>query len=172
MTHLLSGHLLSAQGDRMAMAHGVETRFPFLDPDVMSFGTSLPERLLLHGLREKVLLRRLGRTLAPDSVWKRPKQPYRAPGAGIFVGPPQGRPYEYVNDLLAPSQIRRDGLFNPEAVTRLVRKFREGKAIGVKDDMALVGVLSTQLVIHHFVNHFGTDTHGAPYTGVTAIHHR
>jgi len=169
MTHLLSGHLLSAQGDRMAMAHGVETRFPFLDPNVMSFGTSLPERLLLHGLREKVLLRRLGRTLAPASAWKRPKQPYRAPGAEVFLR--HGRA-SYVDDLLAPSQIRRDGLFNPEAVTRLVRKFREGKAIGVKDDMALVGVLSTQLVIHHFINHFGTDTHGTPYTGVAAIHHR
>jgi asparagine synthase (glutamine-hydrolysing) len=167
MTHLLSGHLLSAQGDRMAMAHGVETRFPFLDPNVMSFGTSLPERLLLHGLREKVLLRRLGRTLAPDSVWKRPKQPYRAPGAEVFVGKE-----DYVNDLLAPSQIRRDGLFNPEAVTRLVRKFREGKAIGVKDDMALVGILSTQLVMHHFINHFGADTHGVPYTGAAAVHHR
>ena len=80
--------------------------------------------------------------------------------------------HEYVDDLLSPSQIRRDGLFSPDAVTRLVRKFREGKAIGVKDDMALVGVLSTQLVIHHFINHFGADTHGAPYTGVAAVHHR
>ena len=171
MTHLLSGHLLSTQGDRMAMAHGVETRFPFLDPNVMSFGTSLPERLLLHGLREKVLLRRLGRTLAPASVWKRPKQPYRAPGAEVFINPAEAGAHDYVNDLLSPSQIRRDGLFSPEAVTRLVRKFRDGKAIGVKDDMALVGILSTQLVIHHFINHFSTDTHGAPYR-VKAVHHR
>jgi len=31
MTTLLSPYLLSSQGDRMAMAHGVEGRFPFLD---------------------------------------------------------------------------------------------------------------------------------------------
>jgi asparagine synthase (glutamine-hydrolysing) len=169
MTHLLAGHLLSSQGDRMAMAHGVETRFPFLDPNVVSFGTSLPAALLLHGMHDKVLLRRLGRTLTPAPVWQRAKQPYRAPGANIFFGRARA---DYVDDLLAPAQIRRDGLFNPDAVTRLVRKFREGKAIGVKDDMALVGILSTQLVMHHFINHFGTDTHGALYTGAAAIHHR
>jgi asparagine synthase (glutamine-hydrolysing) len=169
MTQLLPGYLLSAQGDRMAMAHGVETRFPYLDPNVVAFGTSLPERLVMHGMREKVLLRRLGRTLTPSAVWRRAKQPYRAPGADVFFGPGGAG---YVSDLLAPSQIRRDGLFNPDAVSRLVRKFQEGKAIGVKDDMALVGILSTQLLIHHFVNHFGTDTHGTLYTGTAAVHRR
>jgi asparagine synthase (glutamine-hydrolysing) len=168
MTQLLPGYLLSAQGDRMSMAHGVETRFPYLDPDVVSFGTSLPERLVMHGLRDKVLLRRLGRTLAP-AVWQRTKQPYRAPGADVFFSTASAG---YASDLLAPSQIRRDGLFNPDAVSRLVRKYREGKAISVKDDMALTGVLSTQLVIHHFINHFVTDTHGALYTGTAAIHRR
>jgi len=179
ITQLLPGYLLSSQGDRMAMAHGVETRFPYLDPDVVAFGTSLPDRLLMRGMREKVLLRRVGRTLTPPSVWKRTKQPYRAPGADAFfntVGPAKaghdGDDADYVNDLLSPSQIRRDGLFNPDAVSHLVRKFREGKAIGVKDDMALVGILSTQLVIHHFINHFGTDTHGALYTGSEALHRR
>ena len=106
--------------------------------------------------------------------------PYRAPGADAFFtstnGPAKAGHYgngaDYVNDLLSPSQVRRDGLFNPDAVSRLVRKFREGKAIGVKDDMALVGILSTQLVIHHFINHFGTDTHGALYTGSEALHRR
>jgi asparagine synthase (glutamine-hydrolysing) len=171
ITQLLPGYLLSSQGDRMAMAHGVETRFPYLDPDVVTFGTSLPERLVMHGMREKVLLRRVGRSLMPAAVWQRPKQPYRAPGADVFVAPGDGAA-DYVNDVLSPSQVRRDGLFNPDAVSRLVRKFREGKAIGVKDDMALVGILSTQLVMHHFINHFGTDTHGALYTGTAALHRR
>ena len=173
LTQLLPGYLLSSQGDRMAMAHGVETRYPYLDPDVVAFGTSLPERLLMHGLREKVLLRRVARTLAPPAVWRRTKQPYRAPGADAFFS--AGAPAQaghYVNDLLSPSQIKRDGFFNPDAVSRLVCKFRDGRAIGVKDDMAFVGILSTQLVIHHFINHFGTDTHGALYTGTAALHRR
>jgi asparagine synthase (glutamine-hydrolysing) len=38
------------------------------------------------------------------------------------------------------------------AVGRLIDKFRDGRAIGIKDNMALVGILSTQLLIHHFIN--------------------
>ena len=66
--------------------------------------------------------------------------------------------------------MRKDGIFNPNAVDRLVQKFRDGKAIGVKDDMALVSILSTQIVMDRFVNNFATGTHGNPYSGTSAIH--
>ena len=39
---LLSGYLLSSQGDRMLMAHSVEGRFPFLDEGVIALANSLP----------------------------------------------------------------------------------------------------------------------------------
>ncbi len=39
---LLSGYLLSSQGDRMLMAHSVEGRFPFLDADVVELANALP----------------------------------------------------------------------------------------------------------------------------------
>src|SRR6185436_20861375 len=42
MTTLLSTYLLSSQGDRMAMAHGVEGRFPFLDHRLFEFSAALP----------------------------------------------------------------------------------------------------------------------------------
>ena len=41
----LSPYLLSCQGDRVAMGHGVEVRYPFLDPDVVDFCTRLPRRI-------------------------------------------------------------------------------------------------------------------------------
>ena len=41
---LLSGYLLSSQGDRMLMAHSVEGRFPFLDPTSSSSRTRSPPR--------------------------------------------------------------------------------------------------------------------------------
>ena len=37
---------------------------------------------------------------------------------------------------------------------------------------ALIGILSTQLVINQFINHFNSDTHGYLYTGTAAIHRR
>jgi asparagine synthase (glutamine-hydrolysing) len=148
-TQLLPGYLLSSQGDRMAMAHGVEGRYPFLDPAVVSFASSLRPSLRMKVLREKYLLKRLAADLVPSSVRQRTKQPYRAPAARAFFGPSQPG---YVADLLAPDQVKRDGIFKPDAVSRLTRKFQEGRAIGIKDEMALVGILSTQLLVDRFIN--------------------
>lgn len=167
--HLLPGYLLSSQGDRVAMAHSVEGRYPFLDPNVVAFASTLPPGLKMKALNEKYLLKQLARDLVPSPVWQRPKQPYRAPGGRAFF--PYGKG-GYLDDLLSPAQVRRDGIFNPDAVSRLVQKFRNGKAVGVKDDMALVGILSTQALVDRFVNHFDTVTHGSPYSGTAALHRR
>src|SRR5262249_17732260 len=44
-TGLLPGYILSSQGDRMAMAHSVEGRFPFLDHRVIEFACKIPAHL-------------------------------------------------------------------------------------------------------------------------------
>jgi len=45
--YLLPGYILSSQGDRVAMAHGVEGRFPFLDHRVVELAARIPPRLKL-----------------------------------------------------------------------------------------------------------------------------
>jgi asparagine synthase (glutamine-hydrolysing) len=152
--YLLPGYILSSQGDRVAMAHSVEGRFPFLDHRVVEFAARLPPPLKMKVLDEKHLLKRCAEGLVPPSVRKRPKQPYRAPEGKSFFG---GRPLEYVDALLSPKRIDQDGIFNPFAVQKLVGKFREGRAVGIKDNMALVGVLSTQLVVEQFVRNCGEE---------------
>ena len=168
MTHLLPGMLLSSQGDRVAMAHGVEGRFPFLDRDVVSFAAALPPSLKLRVLREKYLLKQVARETLPASIWQRTKQPYRAPGAAALLGIGAR---DYVDDLLSPDQIRRDGIFDPIAVDRLVHKLRGSAGIGASDEMALVGVISTQLLVHRFINHFSAMTHGSSYSGTAYVRH-
>jgi asparagine synthase (glutamine-hydrolysing) len=146
--YLLPGYILSAQGDRVAMAHAVEGRFPFLDYRVVEFAAAVPPRLRLRGLREKYLLRRsLGRLL-PAAIADRPKQPYRAPDCPSFFG--ESTP-DYVDELLSPEAIVRTGWFDARAVARLVNKCRAGDHVGIRDSMALVGVLSVQLLDHLFV---------------------
>ena len=151
--HLLPGYILSSQGDRMAMAHSVECRHPFLDPRVVAFASQLPPALKMKVLNEKYLLKQTARDLIPASICARSKQPYRAPDGAAFFG---SRRDDYVADLLSPTQVKRDGLFRPEAVSALVNKFDRGKATSAKDDMALVGILSTQLLADRFINHFET----------------
>jgi hypothetical protein len=48
-------------------------------------------------------------------------------------------------------------------VAMLLDKFRKGAAIGIKDNMGLVGIVSTQLLLHQFINHFENrmTSHGA-----------
>lgn len=158
--YLLPGYILSSQGDRMAMANSVEGRFPFLDHRVVEFASRLPVSLKMKVLNEKYLLKRCTAGLIPSSVAKRPKQPYRAPEACSFLQPAAR---EYVEELLSPEQIRRDGIFDATAVAMLQDKFRKGAAIGIKDNMGLVGIVSTQLLMHQFINHFESrmTSHGA-----------
>lgn len=146
---LMSGYLLAAQGDRMAMAASIEARFPFLDHRVMEFGARLPSRLKLRGLREKVLLKRALRDELPAAIVARHKQPYRAPdSASFFAG---GKPLDYVAELLCDASLADAGLFDAPAVRKLVEKCRSGRAIGFADNMAFVGVLSTMLLHEQFV---------------------
>ncbi|MFO0554771.1 MAG: asparagine synthase (glutamine-hydrolyzing) [Polyangiaceae bacterium] len=142
---LLSGYLLSSQGDRMLMANSVEGRFPFLDKNVIELAASLPDSYKLHVLDEKHVLKRAARTTLPAAVLNRKKQPYRAPDALAFTSGPLPAAVEHA---LSDSVVRAAGIFEPEQVARLVAKCR-AKADGQfsnADNMAFVGVLSTQLV--------------------------
>ena len=149
----LSQYLLSSQGDRMGMAHSVEGRFPFLDHRLVEFCNRLPSRLKLRGLEEKYLLKKLGRDWLPPEIWQRRKRPYRAPIHRSFFN--DATP-EYVRGLLSLEGVRRAGLFKPAAVAKLVKKIEQGAPIGETDDMALAGILSSQLVHHQFVVDYQT----------------
>ena len=139
---LLPGYILSSQGDRMAMANGVETRFPFLDHRLVEFAATLPPEMKLKGLTEKHILREAARGLLPSEIGTRPKQPYRAPDSRAFTGP-GGR--DYVGAALGPERLAATGLFNPQAVSALHAKCAGGRATGFRDNAAFVGILSTQL---------------------------
>jgi asparagine synthase (glutamine-hydrolysing) len=146
---LMSGYLLSSQGDRMAMAASIEGRFPFLDHRVIEFGNRLPPRYKLMGLTEKYLLKRSVKGLLPDGIRTRTKQPYRAPDSACFFE--QGRALDWVADLLSPARLADAGLFDAQAVGKLMSKCAQGRAIGFGDNMAFVGVLSTMLLHDRFI---------------------
>jgi asparagine synthase (glutamine-hydrolysing) len=147
----MSQYLLSSQGDRMAMAHSIEGRFPFLDYRVVEFCNRLPVSLKLHVLTEKYLLKKMGRKWLPPEIWQRPKRPYRAPIHRSFFSP-HAAPYP--RDLLSPAMIARNGLFNASAVTQLVKKTEKGERISETADMTLAGIISTQLIHSLFIDRF------------------
>jgi asparagine synthase (glutamine-hydrolysing) len=143
---LLPGYILSSQGDRMAMAHGVETRFPFLDHRLVEFAASIPAGLKLRGLREKHILREATADLLPASISERTKQPYRAPDSASF----RGAAGDYAEELLAAQAVGANGLFNPQATAKLLEKCRRDAPTGFRDNAAFIGILSAQLWSREF----------------------
>ena len=149
----LSNYLLSSQGDRMAMGNSVEGRYPFLDHRVVEFAFKVPPRFRLNGLKEKFILKQAAENVIPRELIERPKQPYRAPISSCFWG---DTPLEYVAELLSEPAIRQAGYFDPVKVSRLAAKCRrqKGDLLSERENMALVGILSTQLVDHQFIKNF------------------
>lgn len=143
---LLSGYLMSSQGDRMLMANSVEGRFPFLDSEVMELANSLPDEHKLKVLDEKHVLKRLASGTLPAMVAARKKQPYRAPDALSFVGPDSPA---WIEEMMTERALRQAGVFEPGPCAALWAKCRSHGAEGQfsnADNMAVVAILSTQLL--------------------------
>lgn len=148
---LLSKYLLCSQGDRMLMANSVEGRFPFLDHRVIEFANRLRPNMKMKALNEKFLLKRAMSPFLPGAIVSRHKQPYRAPDIPAFFS---ASPPCYVEEMLSEEAIRRYGYFDPQKVGFLLKKARRGSSIAARDNMAIVGILSTQLCHYHFIEHF------------------
>jgi asparagine synthase (glutamine-hydrolysing) len=153
MEIFLSNYLLSSQGDRVAMANSLEIRLPFLDYRVIDFAFRLPAKWKIKGLNEKYILKHSAAGLVPEKIRGRVKQPYRAPIREAFFG---GDSVGYVNDVLSQDSVKRAGYFHEKKVNRLVAKYKRADLAisNESQNMALVGILSTQLIHHQFIENF------------------
>jgi asparagine synthase (glutamine-hydrolysing) len=143
---LLPGYILSSQGDRVQMAHSVEGRCPFLDYRIAEFAAALPPALKMKVLDEKHLLKKATAGVIPSFVGQRAKQPYRSMEVSSFFDTARKKArFDYVDEMLDPASLGQRGVFHAPAVGRLVDKARSGDVIGLKDSMALVAILSTEI---------------------------
>ena len=120
--YYLAGDIL-VKVDRASMAVGLETRAPFLDPEVVDFACRLPPEHRLRGFETKAVCRRLARDLLPASIARRPKKGFGIPMAQWLKGPLRG----LMTGLLDPARLRREGFFRPEPVQALVRAHLAGR---------------------------------------------
>ncbi|WP_051340480.1 asparagine synthase (glutamine-hydrolyzing) [Azospirillum halopraeferens] len=153
MDTFLTPYLLASQGDRVAMANSIEVRYPFLDPDVVELCNALPDRVKMLGLRDKLALRRLAGRLLPREVGHRPKRPYRAPMTTSLFGP---QAPDYVHELLSERALDGFGLVDAAGVAQLAARAhrQEGRMAGEREEMALVGVLTLQMLAHAYREDF------------------
>ncbi|MFO0798442.1 MAG: asparagine synthase (glutamine-hydrolyzing) [Gemmataceae bacterium] len=145
---MLPGHLLSSKGDRVAMHSSVETRYAFLDEDVIGYMSKLHPRWKLRGvMKDKFVERKVAeRWLPADVAWRR-KMMFRAPMDSWSAVDGAGG---WIEQVLSPESLRKAGYFDAAAVAAARAKLptmRRGIArTGL--EMGLTAVTATQ-VWHH-----------------------
>ncbi len=121
----LATHLLSLQGDRMAMAHGVEVRFPFLDPQVVEACRAMPSTEKLHRGEEKAPLKRVAERWVPHAIWSRRKMPLTLPWGSALA---DRRAPEWAHELLSARIVADKGYFEPTVVSAALERVRQATA--------------------------------------------
>ena len=137
---------LLAVEDKLSMAHGLETRIPFLDNDLVDFAMRIPARLKLKNLAEvirinenepgsktnkyfqkardgKLILRQVMARYIPPEITSAEKQGFSAPDASWF----RGESIDYVRRMLYSDTARIYSFLDKEAVQKLVDEHLEGK---------------------------------------------
>jgi asparagine synthase (glutamine-hydrolysing) len=138
-------HGLLVVEDKLSMAHGLETRVPFLDNDLVDFAMRVPARMKLKNLGEvvrlnenepgsktskyfektrdgKLLLRKVMARYIPDEITQAVKQGFSAPDASWF----KGESIEFVRRSLYSRNARLYEFLDRKALTRLLDQHMEG----------------------------------------------
>lgn len=148
---MLPGHLLSSKGDRIAMHSSVESRYAFLDEDVIAYMAQLHPRWKLRGVfKDKFVERKVAERWLPKEVAWRKKHMFRAPmdsWAQMGTG-------SWIDQVLSEESIRKAGYFDHAMVTaarqRLAKPGRGLTRTGI--EMGLTAVTATQLWHHLYIS--------------------
>jgi asparagine synthase (glutamine-hydrolysing) len=139
-------HGLLVVEDKLSMAHGLESRVPFLDNDLVDFAQRLPVRHKLrdlgsvvqldenepgpkteryfHETRDgKLLLRKVMNRYVPDEIAHQVKQGFSGPDASWF----RGDSIDYVRELLFTDDAVIYDYLDPAGVRPLMEEHLQGR---------------------------------------------
>lgn len=111
MRSYLPGDIL-CKVDRAAMSVSLETRAPFLDPDVIALSLRLPMKMKIRGAQGKWALRQVLYKYVPQDIIERPKAGFAVPIGQWLRGPLR----DWAEEMLSEKRIVRDGFFDPKIV--------------------------------------------------------
>ena len=160
-------HGLLVVEDKLSMAHGLETRVPFLDNDLVDFAMKLPVRMKLGNLDKvirinenepgpktkiffektrdgKRLLRRMMQRHIPEEVAQREKQGFSAPDASWF----KGESIEFVRRSLLSPNARINDYIDRKAIDLLLQEHLSGR---VNRRLLVWSLLSVEGSLQQFI---------------------
>lgn len=109
--------------DRAAMGVSLETRTPFLDPDVIALAARLPIKLKIRDGEGKWALRQVLYQHVPREIIDRPKAGFAIP-IGLWL---RGPLRDWAEDLLSPERLAEDGLFNHNVIRQTWSEHLSGR---------------------------------------------
>jgi asparagine synthase (glutamine-hydrolysing) len=172
---MLPGHLLASKGDRIAMHSSVESRYVFLDDDVIDYMAKLHPRWKLRGMfQDKFIERKVAERWLPQEIAWRKKHMFRAPmdswikeegknamdeNRNSANGSPSSSSSKlhsstrWIDQVLSPESIQKAGYFDPVAVATAREKLaRPGRGLSrTSMEMGLTAVIATQLWHHIYL---------------------
>ncbi len=107
---------LLVKTDRASMAHSLEARVPFCDPEVAELALALPRSMKVRRLAKKRLLREAVASMLPREIVRGRKQGFSIPAAAWLRGDLE----PFAREMLSPDRMRAQGFFQPGAVTALI----------------------------------------------------
>ena len=138
-------HSLFIVEDKLSMAHGLETRVPFMDNDIVDFALNIPLKVkLLYNKSKKVnenivgpkqkiyfqktnkgkrILRRVAKKYFPPKVFNAQKKGFSAPDAGWF----KNKSYSFIENLLLNKKSRINDFFNQKYVESIIKNHKNGR---------------------------------------------
>ena len=126
MGYDLQGYLpddILCKVDRASMSCSLETRAPFLDPDVLSVCARMPLSMKIRNGQGKWVLRQLLFKHVPKELIERPKTGFSIPLGDWLRGPLR----EWANDLLSQNLQEIDNLIDHSSVIEVWKEHLSGK---------------------------------------------
>jgi asparagine synthase (glutamine-hydrolysing) len=101
--------------DKLAMAHSVEGRVPFLDNDLVEMATRIPAEFKARPDQSKIVLKQAMQGLLPEETLHRRKQGFTPPDQTWYV-----ERMNYIRDLILGPQAIDRGCFQPSYINKIL----------------------------------------------------
>ena len=130
--------------DKMSMINGIEVRVPFLDLDLVEFVYDIPDHFKQKGNQGKWILKKALKGILPNEIINRPKSGFGAPLRKWIRADLR----ELLGDILSFDSLKKRGLFDPNAVHKLIKDNDDGK---VDASYTLLSLLCIEIWCRNFI---------------------
>ena len=102
--------------DKLSMSEGVESRVPFLDPDLVKLAGQIPQKFKIKNQVPKYILKKVAEKYLPRDVIYRSKTGFGAPVNQLIKN--QFKPI--IEKELNKDKLKNDGIFNPQKIEQII----------------------------------------------------